>query len=184
MAKSCMTPLIFEIFISTKTGIDCCNIRCESSNTVKARARHQSWWGMFWTDSTVVLSYIENTKRCFKMFVANRIHQINKSNSDVSQWHYIQVTENPADDCSKGLGMKRHSRVQRWFRGPEFQWKPMSTWQNEVDYYKFDEDDKEVKIIKINSVQIQSDVLATFRFKNIFLKENEEKNCLCNAVHL
>ena len=39
---------------------------------------------MFWTDSSVVLSYIQNTKRCFKMFAANCIHQI-KSNSDVSQ---------------------------------------------------------------------------------------------------
>ena len=39
---------------------------------------------MFWTDNRMVLSYIQNTKRHFMMFVANRIHQI-KSNSDVSQ---------------------------------------------------------------------------------------------------
>ena len=67
---------------------------------------------MFWSDRRVVLSYIQNTKRHFKMFVVNRIHQI-KSNSDVSQWHYIQTNENVADSCSRDLEMKRHSRVKR-----------------------------------------------------------------------
>ena len=37
----------------------------------------------------------------------------------------------------------------------------MSTWQNKVDYYEVDEDNKEIKIIKINSVQIQSNILST-----------------------
>ena len=67
---------------------------------------------MFWTDSRLVISYIQNTKRCFKMFVANRIYQI-KSNFDVSQWYYIQTNENPADGCSRGLKMKRDSSVKR-----------------------------------------------------------------------
>ena len=37
----------------------------------------------------------------------------------------------------------------------------MSTWQNKVEHYEVDGGDKEVKIIKINSVQIQSDILST-----------------------
>ena len=74
---------------------------------------------MFWTNSRVVLSYIQNTRKRFKMFVANRIHQI-KSNSDLSQWHYIQTNENPEDDCSRGLEMKRQSGLKKWFRGPDF----------------------------------------------------------------
>ena len=40
---------------------------------------------VFWTDSRVVLGYIQNTKKRFKTFVANRIHQI-KSHTDVLQW--------------------------------------------------------------------------------------------------
>ena len=57
--------------------------------------------------------------------------------------------------------MKGHSRVKGWFRGPEFLWKPVSTWQNKVEHYEVDGDDKEVKIIKINSVQILSNILST-----------------------
>ena len=37
----------------------------------------------------------------------------------------------------------------------------MSTWQNKVEHYEVDGGDKEVKIIKINNVQIQSDILST-----------------------
>ena len=44
----------------------------------------------FWTDSKVVLSYInnKNSKR-FKIFVTNRV-QLIKENSDVSHWMYIE----------------------------------------------------------------------------------------------
>ena len=58
--------------------------------------------------------------------------------------------------------MKRHSRKKRWSRGPEFLWKPVSTWKNKIDHYEVDDHlDKEVNIIKINTVQIQSNILST-----------------------
>ena len=57
--------------------------------------------------------------------------------------------------------MKWHSRVKKWFRGPEFLWKPVLTWQNKFEHYEVGGDNKEVKIIKINSVQIQSNILPT-----------------------
>ena len=39
--------------------------------------------------------------------------------------------------------MKRHSRVKRWFRGPEFLRKPLSTWQNKAEHNEVDGDDKD-----------------------------------------
>ena len=41
----------------------------------------------FWTDSKVVLGYINNTKK-FKIFLANQIQQIHEG-SNVSQWRYV-----------------------------------------------------------------------------------------------
>ena len=38
----------------------------------------------FWTDSEVVLGYVNNDGKCFKMFVANRV-QLIRENSDVNQ---------------------------------------------------------------------------------------------------
>ena len=81
----------------------------------------------FWTDSRVVLGYIQSTKKRFKTFVANRIHQIT-SHSDVLQWLYIPTKENPADDCSRGLEMKHNKNEKRCFQGPEFLWGPQTTW--------------------------------------------------------
>ena len=85
---------------------------------------------VFWTDSKMVLSYIQNTKKRFKTFVATCIHQI-KSCTDVLQWQYISTKENPADDCSRGLEMKQNKNVKRWFQGPEFLWKTEMPWDEE-----------------------------------------------------
>ena len=56
----------------------------------------------FWTDSTIVLQYINNESTRFQTFVANRlavIHTLSKP----SQWRYIDSGSNPADSASCGL---------------------------------------------------------------------------------
>ena len=50
----------------------------------------------FWTDSSVVLSYIRNEARCFHVFVANRVQQIH-DDTDPYKWNYICSANNPAD---------------------------------------------------------------------------------------
>lgn len=56
----------------------------------------------FWSDSRVVLGYINNDARRFHIFVANRV-QLIRNNSDPSQWYYVDTSENPADHASRGL---------------------------------------------------------------------------------
>lgn len=75
---------------------------------------------VFWTDSKVVLGYINNDARRFHIFVANRV-QLIRDNSDPSQWHYVDTAENPADHASRGL---RASDIHstNWLRGPKFLW--------------------------------------------------------------
>ena len=84
--------------------------------------------------------------------------------------YYVQTNENPADNCSRGLDMKKHRRVKRWFWDPELLWKPVLG-QNKVEHYEVDGDDKEVKIIKISSVQIQSNILSTLESRISFWKK-------------
>ncbi|KAL6475780.1 hypothetical protein MHYP_G00168200 [Metynnis hypsauchen] len=74
----------------------------------------------FWTDSQVVLGYINNDARRFHIFVANRV-QLIRDNSDPNQWHYVDTSENPADHASRGL---RASDIHstNWLRGPKFLW--------------------------------------------------------------
>ena len=42
----------------------------------------------FWSDSKVVLGYIKNTTKKFKIFADKRIQQIHE-NSEVNQWRYV-----------------------------------------------------------------------------------------------
>ena len=42
----------------------------------------------YWTDSKLILGYINNEVKRFKIFMANRVQTI-KENSNVEQWKYI-----------------------------------------------------------------------------------------------
>ena len=100
----------------------------------------------FWTDSEVVLGYINNDAKRFKIFVANRI-QLIWENSDVNQWMYVDARSNPADDTSRGISPSNQEKVNRWLNGPEFLWLDESNWtiHGKQDIPEIDQDDPEVK---------------------------------------
>ena len=50
----------------------------------------------YWVDSMIVLQYIANETRRFKVFVGNRVAEIRET-SFSDQWHHIDGTLNPAD---------------------------------------------------------------------------------------
>ena len=68
---------------------------------------------VFWTDSQVVLGYINNDSWRFKIFVANHVQFI-WDNTDTEQWQYISTHDNPADNASRGLDLKNLGRTKRW----------------------------------------------------------------------
>ena len=73
----------------------------------------------FWSDSKVVLGYISNSSKRFKILIGNRIQFI-RDHSDVAQWHHVPNAYNPADDSSRGLDAIKSSKSQRWFKEPRF----------------------------------------------------------------
>ena len=81
----------------------------------------------FWADSEIVLEYIQNESRTFKVFVANRIEMI-RDHTEIHQWYYIGTKDNPADYSSRGIDVANDQTVQKWFRGPSFLLKPETEW--------------------------------------------------------
>ena len=73
----------------------------------------------FWTYSEVVLGYIRNESRKFKVFVANRTEMIS-DHTDIQQWHYIRIKNNSADYSSRSSGVGNDQAIQKWFREPSF----------------------------------------------------------------
>ena len=123
----------------------------------------------YWTDSKVILGYINNEVKRFKIFVANRVQTI-KENSNVEQWKYISSKDNPADDGSRGLDATKVNKVTCWFNGPGFLWKPESKWTISAEFQSPNEEDPEVrKEVTVNATDIERyNVLDTLE-ENILL---------------
>ena len=81
----------------------------------------------FWTDSTAVIRYVENENQRFQTFVANRIAII-RDRSNPVQWRFVDGTRNPADLASRGLTATKFLKSNVWINGPDFLWKPRSSW--------------------------------------------------------
>ena len=73
----------------------------------------------FWTDSQVVLNYISNESKRFKVFVANRVQMI-RNNANLSQWNYVRSADNPGDSLSRELNTVKEAKVKQWFEDPAF----------------------------------------------------------------
>lgn len=82
---------------------------------------------VFWTDSVLVLQYLANTERRFRIFVANRVASIRKVSS-ISQWRYVNTSLNPADHASRGLSATDPRLETQWIQAPKFLWQGESSW--------------------------------------------------------
>ena len=72
---------------------------------------------IFWIDSQIVLGYINSDIQRFKIFVPNRVQHI-RYQTDKRQYHYVEITNNHADDASRGLESRHQVKIQRWLESP------------------------------------------------------------------
>ena len=132
------------------------------SKLIKRELHIEDYEETYWTDSKVVLGYINNEVKRFKVFVANRVQTI-KENSNIKQRKYISSKENPADDGSIGSDATKVNKVTRWFNGPASLWKPESEWIISAELQPPNEDDPKVrKEVTVNVVGIEKhNILGT-----------------------
>lgn len=71
----------------------------------------------FYSDSRVVLGYINNETKRFFTYVANRVARI-RSFSTPSHWFYVRSEMNPADVGTRGI-QPSDMQGSTWLRGPE-----------------------------------------------------------------
>ena len=98
----------------------------------------------FWSDSKIVLGYINNEARRFHVYVANRVQQI-RDLLQPTAWMYVESDENPADDATRGLTARELMVKSRWLTGPEFLWKDAEFQPNTKETYPVKENDPELK---------------------------------------
>ena len=67
--------------------------------------------------------------------------------------------DNPADDASRGLDIRKETSRSRWFAGPAFLWKREELWPSYSIVTCVGDDDPEIKQdVKVNAVQLVNDV--------------------------
>ena len=101
----------------------------------------------YWTDSSIVLGYINNDCKRFRTYVANRLNLVH-SYSEKHQWRHVGTDDNPADYASRGLSPKSKEKVKVWFDGPDFLWRGEECWPENI-VATVDEDDEEAKPVSI-----------------------------------
>ena len=73
---------------------------------------------IYYSDSKVVLGYIQNESRTFYVYVANRVQMISNTTKP-SQWRYIDTASNPANLATRCLSPDKLLESW-WTSGPDF----------------------------------------------------------------
>ncbi|XP_076223949.1 uncharacterized protein LOC143174539 [Nomia melanderi] len=81
----------------------------------------------FWTDSTIVLNWLQKEPNTLKTFVANRVAEIQKR-TDIAAWNHVRSNDNPADLVSRGQTPSEFARASIWYHGPQWLSHDRSRW--------------------------------------------------------
>ncbi|KAL6490192.1 hypothetical protein MHYP_G00005370 [Metynnis hypsauchen] len=125
-------------------------VAVRTSDMLKKELEVECLQEFFWTDSMVVLGYINNEARRFHMFVANRVERI-KQSTESTQWKYVASEENPADHASRGLTVEQLVSSD-WFTGSRFLWQKELP-SGEVNMGEISSSDPELKKVQVHNVQ-------------------------------
>ncbi|KAH9628768.1 hypothetical protein HF086_005393 [Spodoptera exigua] len=74
---------------------------------------------VLWSDSMVVLGWVQTPPRDLKVFVCNRVNEINILTPGFD-FRYVPTDQNPADMGSRGVSPKQLKASSLWWAGPSF----------------------------------------------------------------
>ena len=119
---------------------------------------------MFYSDSRIVLGYLNNTSRRFYTYVSNRVHKILKV-APAGQWTYVPSESNPADIGSRSVAAADINNSP-WIKGPDL------LGLDHCGFEEYDlvdpEHDKDVRPIvsTLKTSTVKSSSLGIKRFEN------------------
>ncbi|CAK9813845.1 hypothetical protein ANTPLA_LOCUS8006 [Anthophora plagiata] len=82
---------------------------------------------IFWTDSTIVLHWINTSPHSLKTFVANRVSEI-QTRTSITDWRHVRTEDNPADLISRGQSAVEFLQPSIWQQGPAWLKEEESHW--------------------------------------------------------
>ena len=80
-----------------------------------------------WTDSTIVINWLDGSPRRFKTYVGNRVSFM-IDRIPPNRWNHVSGEQNPADCASRGLLPIKLIEHELWWNGPSWLKLQPSTW--------------------------------------------------------
>ncbi|XP_025406837.1 uncharacterized protein LOC112680837 [Sipha flava] len=90
-----------------------------------------------WTDSSIVLLWLNIPHEKFKIYVSNRVHQIHTLLPGC-QWYHVRSEMNPADCASRGIKPTELANSSLYWNGPKFIRDEKTSWNNEIPIVPYD----------------------------------------------
>ncbi|GFV05356.1 uncharacterized protein TNCV_225671 [Trichonephila clavipes] len=97
---------------------------------------------MLWTDSNIVLAWIQLSPEQLKTFIGNTIKIIQRLTQNC-QWNHVSSNENPVDLISRGLNALDISSKQLWWHGPRLLREELEA--NPIDFERITSDSDYLK---------------------------------------
>lgn len=116
IAKSKLTPVRSPITIP-RCELCGAALAVNLLNSVTKMLRLSIDKTFFWTDSSIVLSWIRGDPNRWAIFVSNRIHKI-LATTKIEQWRHVISKDNAADCNSRGLPIEQLRDSNLWWKGP------------------------------------------------------------------
>lgn len=136
----------------------------------------------FYSDSKVVLGYINNEQRRFYVYVSNRVQRIRQATSP-QQWKYVPSELNPADHGSRSV-TAASLRDTNWLTGPAFlSGKPPADHQSLFDLVDPELDSEIRPQVATLVTEITQPSLGTERFER-FSKWTSVLRALAVLIHI
>ena len=142
MAKSRVAPL--KVITIPRLELAAAVVSVRIHTILRKQLNYEVVKEVFWTDSKVILGYINSDAKRFKVYVANRVQQI-RDHTSAAQWKYVETDSNPADYASRGMPVQAMINSSKWWYGPDFLWQLYDTTEAPEEDIIVAEDDSEVK---------------------------------------
>lgn len=109
-----------------------------------------------WTDSMLVLWWLQSSPSRWKTFVANRTSEILQI-IPANQWRHVPGTENPADCATRGVMPKALKNHSLWWHGPNWLSQSPDMWPNNPVEEPTNVDTQERKFTKLIATIVPKD---------------------------
>lgn len=131
MGKARVTPR--KVISIPRLELAAATISVRVADVLKEELEYEGVQEFYWTDSKVVLGFINNESRRFHVYVANRV-QLIQDHTSSTQWRHVDFASNPADEGSRGLSAKDFLHKSQWIKGPDFLWHAEEHWPQQGSY--------------------------------------------------